>query len=201
MDGMEWRRNLHVLGLEEGVTFSEIQSAYRKLVLKYHPDVNRDINAPGHFRAIVEAYGTLLEMRKHQTQSSYEVLMRRMNRDPMIKHLSFHDLENRLNYSSYTNTRVSALIALGMKDDEGAKKLIVKALFDRDACVRGAAFLIACEVCSVRDIKHFFTHLMRFWKPTGLRYCILTVLHIFLRRIRKSSMFSRTFLSENKCTV
>jgi O-acetylhomoserine/O-acetylserine sulfhydrylase-like pyridoxal-dependent enzyme len=201
MDRIEWRRNLHVLGLEEEVTFSDIQSAYRKLVMKYHPDVNKDINAPKHFRVIVEAYGTLLEMRKHQHQSSYEELMRRMNKDPMIKHLSYHELENRLNYSSSTNTRVSALIALGMKDDEGAKKIIVKALFDRDASVRDAAFLIACEVCSVRDIGHFFTHLMRFWKPTGLRYCILTVLKIFLRRMRKSSIFSRTFLSENKCTV
>ena len=38
MSREKYEKYLKVLGLEAGVSLKEIKSAYKKLVLKYHPD-------------------------------------------------------------------------------------------------------------------------------------------------------------------
>jgi curved DNA-binding protein CbpA len=48
-----------ILEIERNSTEVEIKRAYRKLALKYHPDVNDAINASALFRDVNEAYRTL----------------------------------------------------------------------------------------------------------------------------------------------
>lgn len=53
-----------VLGLEKSATQQEIKNAYRKLALKYHPDVNDTSSSSFFFRLIHEAYETLYDPKK-----------------------------------------------------------------------------------------------------------------------------------------
>lgn len=65
---------LEVLELQPGVSEKEIKDAYRRLVKKYHPDVNKNPDAAKKFIEVSEAYKFLMDVgaRPHQEPVAYD---------------------------------------------------------------------------------------------------------------------------------
>lgn len=55
----------HILGVRKGASLYEIKTAYRTLVMKYHPDKNNSKDAAEKFREISEAYSFLTKLNKN----------------------------------------------------------------------------------------------------------------------------------------
>jgi molecular chaperone DnaJ len=60
-----------ILEVDRNATSNEIKSAYRRLVMKYHPDVNKDADATQKMTEINEAYDVLSDPKKKQKYDMY----------------------------------------------------------------------------------------------------------------------------------
>src|SRR5438874_12367682 len=54
------------LGVSKSASADEIRKAYKKLSRKYHPDVNKEKDAPERFKQVQEAYDVLSDSEKRQ---------------------------------------------------------------------------------------------------------------------------------------
>ena len=68
---MEKRDYYEILGVDKKASSAEIKKAYRKLVKKYHPDVNKESGAEEKFKEIQEAYETLSDESKRSAYDQY----------------------------------------------------------------------------------------------------------------------------------
>ena len=60
-----------VLGLSRDASEEQIKKAYRTLAKKYHPDLNKDPDAPEKFKEVQEAYEVLSDPQKKSTSDQY----------------------------------------------------------------------------------------------------------------------------------
>ena len=60
-----------VLGVPKNATQDEIKSAFRKLAKKYHPDINKDADAPEKFKEAEEAYSVLSDETKRRQYDQF----------------------------------------------------------------------------------------------------------------------------------
>lgn len=59
------------LGVDKNASEAEIKSAFRKLAKKYHPDINKDPDAPEKFKEVQEAYEVLSDANKRKTYDQF----------------------------------------------------------------------------------------------------------------------------------
>jgi DnaJ-class molecular chaperone len=62
------------LGIDSSASLSDIKKAFRQKASQYHPDRNKEVNAPARFRAVQEAYDVLSDDAK---RSAYDDNRRR----------------------------------------------------------------------------------------------------------------------------
>ena len=68
---MAKRDYYEILGVSKTATDAEIKSAFRKLAKKYHPDLNKDKDAPEKFKEVQEAYEVLSDANKRKTYDQF----------------------------------------------------------------------------------------------------------------------------------
>lgn len=68
---MEKRDYYEVLGVDKNSSASDIKKAYRKLVKKYHPDVNKEADAEEKFKEVQEAYEVLSDDSKRSAYDQF----------------------------------------------------------------------------------------------------------------------------------
>ena len=196
MQTAEVKRFTRVLELDENANIHEIQTAYRKLVLKYHPDVNRAAYSAERFRQIVEAYGSLLELVRKDDGAEWEELKRRIKRDPVLCSITLSELEERLKYSSSVKVRMNAVIALYMKQGVDSKNSLFTALKDGDEGVRLTAIDLLGEICRLGDIVQLIPCIFSL-KHSPVAKCALKTTLRILKRI-----FARVFHKiSNQCRI
>lgn len=68
---MAKRDYYEVLGVSKTADDKEIKSAFRRLAKKYHPDINKDKDAPEKFKEVQEAYEVLSDPNKRKTYDQF----------------------------------------------------------------------------------------------------------------------------------
>jgi len=78
------RNYYKILEISPDATALEIKKSYRRLALKFHPDVNRDDKASAeYFKEITEAYGVLIDPAKRRLYDLQRI--GRFNRDSVYR--------------------------------------------------------------------------------------------------------------------
>ena len=89
----EKRDYYDVLGVEKGSDKKEIKKAYRKLAMKYHPDVSEDEEATEKFKEISEAYAVLSDEEKRKTYDQFgHAGMDGFSNEDIFRNVNFEDI-------------------------------------------------------------------------------------------------------------
>lgn len=92
--GNRKRDYYEVLGVDRKASKEEIKRAYRKLALKYHPDRNKDPDAPKKFKEISEAYAILHDNQKRMQydQFGHAGVAGRWSSEDIFSSVNFEDI-------------------------------------------------------------------------------------------------------------
>ncbi len=131
-------QDLRRLGLPPSASWQQVESRYRRLALRLHPDANPARAAAERFAGIASAYQRLAALQKERPASTEEDL-RRLHEDPRIRRLPPQELALRLRHSSSARVRAAAASLLGGSGDRETRRALRAAVRDPEPQVRAAA--------------------------------------------------------------
>lgn len=89
----EKRDYYEVLGVDKNADKKTIKKAYRKLAMKYHPDVNKEEGAEEKFKELSEAYGVLSDDEKRQRYDQFgHAGMDGFSQEDIFNNINFEDI-------------------------------------------------------------------------------------------------------------
>ena len=89
----EKRDYYEVLGVDKNSEKKDIKKAYRKLAMKYHPDVSEDPDSADKFKEISEAYAILSDEEKRSTYDQYgHAGMGGFSQEDIYNNINFEDI-------------------------------------------------------------------------------------------------------------
>lgn len=89
----EKRDYYDVLGVDKTAERKDIKKAYRKLAMKYHPDVSEDPESVEKFKEISEAYAVLSDEEKRNTYDQYgHAGMGGFSQEDIFNNINFEDI-------------------------------------------------------------------------------------------------------------
>ncbi len=89
----EKRDYYEVLGVNKNSEKKDIKKAYRKLAMKYHPDVSEDPESADKFKEISEAYAILSDEEKRSTYDQYgHAGMGGFSQEDIYNNINFEDI-------------------------------------------------------------------------------------------------------------
>lgn len=130
-----------ILNIDKNADTQSIKRAYRKLAMKYHPDVNKQKDAEEKFKDLTEAYAILSDKEKRKQYDSYgyrsmdgytqDELIKSVNMDNIFKGVKFvADLER--NYGLVSRSIGIGLIRKTSKTLKLTAKILKgKVVFDK----------------------------------------------------------------------
>jgi curved DNA-binding protein CbpA len=136
MSSRGWKEAAVELGLGPRASWTDVQAAYRRLVLALHPDVSAEPEAATRFRRVSDAYRRLTDLKREGEALS------RVLEDSRACGLPASELVMRLRYSGSPQVRLASAVLLGRTrhpDARAARPALVAALADDDCGVRAAA--------------------------------------------------------------
>lgn len=114
-----------ILGISKNATEDEIKKAYRKLAMKYHPDLNPSKDAEDKMKEINEAYEQVMKNKNQSTSSNKST----SNSNTYTSNNSYYQEDNyEEDYTYYRDSNISL-------DDIDLNALNINNLFMGDVCV------------------------------------------------------------------
>ena len=114
-----------ILGVSKNATEEEIKKAYRKLAMKYHPDLNSSKDAEDKMKEINEAYEQVMKNKNQSTSSNKST----SNSNTYTSNNSYYQEDNdEEDYTYYRDSNISL-------DDIDLNALNINNLFMGDVCV------------------------------------------------------------------
>ncbi len=132
-----------VLGVERGASVDDIKKAYRKLAMKYHPDVNKETGAEEKFKELSEAYAVLSDEQKRSQYDRFgHAGMQGYSDADFYNNINFNDIFRGMNFGDSDNLFDLFFGGRGRRDSGRGADL----RYDMEVDFKEAAFGVEKEI-------------------------------------------------------